>query len=53
MQNEVKYMSVSDYAKNYPTKKGKGCTRQFVYNLIATGKLKAVKMYGKILIEID
>ena len=53
MEKEKEYISVSDYAKNYPTKKGKGCTRQFVYNLIATGKLKAVKMYGKILIEID
>ena len=50
---EKTYISVSDYAKAYYTKKGKSCSRQYIYNLIATGKLKAVKMYGKILIEID
>lgn len=50
----TKLVSVADFAASYPKKDGStGVNKEYIYMLIKTGKLKAVK-FGKItLIEME
>jgi hypothetical protein len=49
------YLSVSQYAALYPSKKGGkiGVTRHYIYYLIKIGELKAVEIGGKTMIKIN